>query len=191
MELTTIYKIGILTSVWGNWGTAYRLHRTVPSHIAVTEWLYMTLKKLLNIPQPLSGSHLKNYINWYKSTLETANDTHMWIKRNAPASTAYTLITRLSCLTIPFIIYFLKFHFSLLMFVLCVWVYHSTHGEATGQLVGVSSLLPPHGAWGSNPGHQTWWWVSLPTEPLHCPHPLFPRAEDGIQDLRPSTLPLG
>lgn len=36
----------------------------------------------------------------------------------------------------------------------------SVHGvpmELRGQLGGVGSLLPPHGAWGFNSGRQAWW----------------------------------
>lgn len=48
-------------------------------------------------------------------------------------------------------------------------VCHSTYREVTGQLVKVTSLLPPCGSHGSKSGGQAWRWTSFPTEPSHWP----------------------
>lgn len=46
-----------------------------------------------------------------------------------------------------------------------VCTYHGTHGEVTGQLPGVSYLLPPCDSWGWNSGRKALWQMHLPMEP--------------------------
>lgn len=45
----------------------------------------------------------------------------------------------------------------------CTCMYHSIAGEIRGKLTRLSSLLTPCRPWGSNPGCQVWWKVSLPS----------------------------
>lgn len=46
---------------------------------------------------------------------------------------------------------------------------HSICAGVRGPLVGVSSIIPPHGAQGLNTGHHTWWQAPSSVEPARWP----------------------
>lgn len=69
-------------------------------------------------------------------------------------------------------ILFLKWFFKILKF-LTFLSRHSAPVEVWGRFVEVISLLPPHGFWRLNSGHQAWQLAPSPAEPSWRPRITF------------------